>query len=178
MQTTDTPDRPEGRASNVDAILGRMKAALGVKNDVELSNAIGVSKSTISSWKKRGKVPLDKCLMVSQRTMTSLEEILTGGGGILTHDVSDDFVYPILFCLYERCRESLLYGDRWGTCKWWGRVFPHLKQYYEHELFSISDADNISLEEAAIRCRDALDNLDSGELVAFIEKRFIHPERA
>ncbi len=49
MQTTDTPDRPEGRASNVDAILGRMKAALGVKNDVELSNAIGVSKSTISS---------------------------------------------------------------------------------------------------------------------------------
>lgn len=173
MQTVD--DQGRGNASPVNDVLERMREALGVKNDVELADALGVSKSTISSWKKRGAVPLEKCLAVSQATMCSLEVILHGSGGVRTHDVSDDFVYPILFYIYEHCRENLLYGDKWGSCQWWGRVFPHLKQHYEYELFQIAETADISIEEASIRCRDAIDELQPAELVAFIEKKFVRP---
>jgi hypothetical protein len=172
MRTT-APQLPlTERPYAVDEVLARMRAALAVKNDAELSSVLGISKSAISSWKKRGKIPLETCLYISQTTMSSIESLLYGGGELKTHDVGDNFVYPILFFLYERCRENIFYGDRWGTCQWWGRAFPHLKQYYESELFSIASVEEITLEEAAERCREVLSKSEPEGMIAFIEKRF------
>lgn len=60
------------------AIIRRMKEALNIKTDVDLSKKLNVSNKTISSQKKRNSIPLEIILSVSFYSGFSSEYILTG----------------------------------------------------------------------------------------------------
>ena len=44
---------------DIRVYIERLKVALGVRSDEQLGVKLGVSKQTIASWRRRGKLPLD-----------------------------------------------------------------------------------------------------------------------
>ncbi|MBI1208371.1 MAG: hypothetical protein GC191_13935 [Azospirillum sp.] len=62
------------------AILERMKPEADAQNDTELAQKLGVPRPTLTSWRKRGSVPLEKCLEFADRHLISLQWLLTGDG--------------------------------------------------------------------------------------------------
>lgn len=65
---------------NFDAteVIDRMKSALGVKTDTELSNIIGVSNKTVSSWRSRNSIPMEIVTSVGFATETKTEYLISG----------------------------------------------------------------------------------------------------
>lgn len=65
---------------NVSAldVLGRLSKALNVHSDVELAKHLGVATQTISTWKKRDKVPLDHIVEICIKNAFSLDSIVFG----------------------------------------------------------------------------------------------------
>lgn len=71
----------------IDSILGRLKEALEISSDAELSRFLDVSKSTLSNWKKRGSIDYD--LLFSKCEHISKDWLLTGIGSVnLTHPIA------------------------------------------------------------------------------------------
>lgn len=64
--------------SDVLAVIKRIKSALGVKTDVDLAKSLELSNKTISSWKKREKIPMDVISVVSSSSGESIEFLLNG----------------------------------------------------------------------------------------------------
>ena len=62
-----------------DAV-SRAKLALNVKNDVELSRALGVAASAIGGYNRRQTVPLEQCIKIAERTGVSLDWLILGKG--------------------------------------------------------------------------------------------------
>ncbi|WP_321321525.1 S24 family peptidase [Labilibaculum sp.] len=62
----------------IDEILIRLKEALKIGSDAELSRFLEVSKSTLSNWKKRGSIDYD--LLFSKCEHLSKDWLLTGQG--------------------------------------------------------------------------------------------------
>ena len=63
---------------NALGILERLSKALDVHSDVELAKHLGVATQTISTWKKRDKVPLDHIVEISIKNAFSLDSIIFG----------------------------------------------------------------------------------------------------
>jgi hypothetical protein len=59
-------------------ILERLSKALHVNSDVELAASLGVAPQTISTWKKRNKVPFDHIVEISEKSAFSLDAIIFG----------------------------------------------------------------------------------------------------
>ena len=75
-----TEERKIGRSSE---ILDRMREALSLRSDAELAQHLGVSKTTLSSWRTRNKVPYEQCIKVSTDMEIDVEWLLTGDGVLL-----------------------------------------------------------------------------------------------
>lgn len=63
---------------NAQTILDRLSKALKVNSDVELAAALSVAPQTISTWKKRNKVPYDHIVDISEKRSFSLDAIIFG----------------------------------------------------------------------------------------------------
>lgn len=63
---------------DVKGILERLRAAAHVETDSQLSEKIGVPYQTISSWKKRGSIPIQEILRTAELFDISLDWLLNG----------------------------------------------------------------------------------------------------
>lgn len=61
-------------------VLERIKVALGVPKDADLSRALDIPKTTISGWKQRNAVPYELCVQIADQKGASLDWLLTGQG--------------------------------------------------------------------------------------------------
>lgn len=61
-------------------LLDRLATALNCKTDTELSEALGVARTTLSSWRSRGTIPIEKLCEVSKAKNISLNWLLLGKG--------------------------------------------------------------------------------------------------
>lgn len=61
-------------------VLDRLATAYGVPNDAQLSLALNVAKTTLSSWRTRNSVPYEICVQAYREGRGSLEWLLFGDG--------------------------------------------------------------------------------------------------
>ncbi|WP_193092174.1 LexA family transcriptional regulator [Halomonas colorata] len=61
-------------------VLERLRIAYGVKNDQQLSKAIGRAPSTIHNWSRNGNIPTSECIEAAKTTGVSLDWLLLGEG--------------------------------------------------------------------------------------------------
>ena len=64
-------------------ILERLKKITQVKTDAGLSEALGVSPQTLSSWKGRDSIPYSICIELARERGISLDWLLAGRGDML-----------------------------------------------------------------------------------------------
>lgn len=64
-------------------ILKRAKIALGLSTDVQLAEALGVSKSTLSNWKARNTI--DYAILFSKCEHVNIDWLITGEGDMVRH---------------------------------------------------------------------------------------------
>lgn len=60
------------------AIIARLREACGVRRDADLADYLGVTSSTLASWKKNVGPPFDACYEVSNRTGVCIKWLLNG----------------------------------------------------------------------------------------------------
>lgn len=59
-------------------MIDRIKEALSITADNELSAALNISKSNVVTWRSRGKVPYSVAVNVAIEHQVSLDWLLTG----------------------------------------------------------------------------------------------------
>lgn len=74
-RATPLPPLPE---LNSDEVIERMKKALEITTDIELARMLGVSKTTVSSWRKRNVIPYHECVKVAYYARDYLDWIISG----------------------------------------------------------------------------------------------------
>lgn len=62
------------------AVVDRLQAVFGAKDDTELSYAMGQKRSTVGNWRNRGTIPYTECVRVAEVRGVSLDWLLTGEG--------------------------------------------------------------------------------------------------
>lgn len=62
------------------AVIDRMREALEVRSDTALAAALGVAKTTVSSWRRRDSIPYEKCIEIAIRANVHMHWLLTGEG--------------------------------------------------------------------------------------------------
>src|SRR5476649_655590 len=62
----------------IQAIVDRMKVVVGVSKDVELADALGVSRSQVAGWKIRDRMPLSECVTIAEQHKVSLDWLVLG----------------------------------------------------------------------------------------------------
>lgn len=72
-----------------DAVLARIRLALGVDSDSELCRHTGVNRQTLSNWRSRDSVPYTLCVTLSEDKGISLDWLLTGDGPMLKGGVME-----------------------------------------------------------------------------------------
>ncbi|MEZ2744295.1 helix-turn-helix transcriptional regulator [Halopseudomonas bauzanensis] len=65
------------------AVLDRLLAVYGVKNDNQLSDLLAIKRSTIGNWRSRDSVPYSLCVSASVERGVSLDWLITGEGSML-----------------------------------------------------------------------------------------------
>ncbi len=63
---------------SVSLIIEQLKKALDKKTDKDLAEFLDLPKQTISNWKNRNNMPLEKIIEFSQRFNLSLDWLITG----------------------------------------------------------------------------------------------------
>lgn len=66
------------RTESIECVLSRLKEVFSVSKDIDLARVIGIPKTTLSSWKRRGKVPYLICVQIAEQRGISLDWLLTG----------------------------------------------------------------------------------------------------
>lgn len=69
-------------------VLDRLKIALDLRpntKDAELADKLGISKSTLSTWRQRDSTPYELCVKVSKEYQVDLTWLLTGEGNMYRH---------------------------------------------------------------------------------------------
>lgn len=61
-----------------DEVVDRMRQSLRLETDVQLAEALDVSKTTIASWRARNSIPYEECVRVAVWGMSDLYWLLTG----------------------------------------------------------------------------------------------------
>lgn len=62
----------------IQAMVDRMKMVVGVTKDVELADALGVSRSQVAVWKIRDRMPLSECVTLAEQHKVSLDWLILG----------------------------------------------------------------------------------------------------
>lgn len=73
-------DEMADKRALIQAIVDRMKTVVGVTKDVDLAEAIGISRTQPSVWKIRDRVPLPECLAIAEKYGASLDWLVLGRG--------------------------------------------------------------------------------------------------
>ena len=68
------------RELSVEQILGRLLLVLSAKNESELAKLLETTSSNISTWKKRGGIPLAICEQIARQRGLSMDWLLYGEG--------------------------------------------------------------------------------------------------
>lgn len=63
---------------DANKIIKRVKECLQIKRDVELAILLDVKQNTISSWKKRNNIDLNKIISICEPTGISIDYLLYG----------------------------------------------------------------------------------------------------
>jgi transcriptional regulator with XRE-family HTH domain len=63
---------------NLINIINRLKEKFSLKNDTQVAHLLGVEQNTLSSWKKRNKIPYEKLDNIAIKYHISLDWILSG----------------------------------------------------------------------------------------------------
>ena len=69
------------RIPTVRQVLGRLRASLGVSSDKELARELGISPSTLSSWRQRDAIPYSFCVEYARAKGVSLDWLIFGDAG-------------------------------------------------------------------------------------------------
>jgi len=65
-------------SSEITSIIERVAKLIDSRSDVEIANALGVSRQVLSGWKKRGTVPYEKLCAFAEKHDVSLDYLLLG----------------------------------------------------------------------------------------------------
>jgi len=65
---------------NFSEIIFRIKKYKNIKNDLEVANLLGLSKTAISERKRRNSVPIDKITLFCERESINVDWLLAGEG--------------------------------------------------------------------------------------------------
>lgn len=63
---------------DINLIIERLRKKFELKNETQVAQLLQVEQNTLSSWKKRGKIPYEKLDIVAQNNNLSLDWILSG----------------------------------------------------------------------------------------------------
>lgn len=63
---------------NLEAVLARMRAVLGVKTDKQMCEILEIQYGTLDNWKNRKKIPRGRLLEIATKLNVSLEYLESG----------------------------------------------------------------------------------------------------
>jgi len=63
---------------NLNQIINRLKDFFQLKNETEVAKLLNVEQNTLSSWKKRDKIPYERLDEIALQNKISIEWILSG----------------------------------------------------------------------------------------------------
>lgn len=63
---------------NLNQIINRLKNFFQLKNETEVAKLLNVEQNTLSSWKKRDKIPYERLDEIAVQNKLSIEWILSG----------------------------------------------------------------------------------------------------
>ena len=63
---------------NLEAVLARMRAVLGVKTDKQMCEILEIPYNTITTWKDRGKIPNGRFLEIAAKLNVTTEYLESG----------------------------------------------------------------------------------------------------
>ncbi len=72
--------------NRIDEILARLYQFMGFSKDLEFCEKYNIKPNTLSTWKKRNKIPYELLEEISQNENLSLDWLLTGKGEMLLKD--------------------------------------------------------------------------------------------
>ena len=73
--TTHFANMQENKSQNAISVISRLKKALKIKTDIELSEFLNIKPNTISTWKKRDSVDFDSIITICELYELDLNEI-------------------------------------------------------------------------------------------------------
>lgn len=126
-----------------DAVIGRLKLALGVRTDAEIAELLGVARNTIANWRQRNSVPYEECLRVALNSKFTMDFLLTGAEQNILSPASSYFDSDLLalaLLRHERSDKKLQrtlseegYGD-WQQAKFLAFILSEHYAHYRHLL--------------------------------------------
>lgn len=63
---------------NLEAILARVRAVLGVKTDKQMCEILEIPYNTLTTWKDRKRIPKNKLLDISEKLGVNMEALIKG----------------------------------------------------------------------------------------------------
>ncbi len=74
---------------NSNQVIDRILQLLDIDSDSELAKRLNVSKTAVSLWRSRNRVPYEKCVELSESKLASLNWLLTGEGPMFRQQEAD-----------------------------------------------------------------------------------------
>jgi transcriptional regulator with XRE-family HTH domain len=71
---------------NLNQIINRLKDFFQLKNETEVAKFLNVEQNTLSSWKKRDKIPYERLDEIALQNKISIEWILSGDSADIQKD--------------------------------------------------------------------------------------------
>ncbi|WP_067863655.1 helix-turn-helix domain-containing protein [Neptuniibacter marinus] len=67
-------------STNVSAVLERVGVSLGTNKDTDIAKALGVSRQTVSGWRRRDSVPYESLIPFAKENNLALDYLFWGNG--------------------------------------------------------------------------------------------------
>ena len=98
------PKREKVKAVDANAVIDRLRKAVAVETDTELAAYLNVGTSTVSNWRKRNSIPIERLVPVLIEVGQTLEYLLFGTRSPRLEDrpVLDDDLVESVFKLLAR----------------------------------------------------------------------------
>ena len=121
----------------------RMKVALSVRTDDELSRKLGYSKQAVANWRKRDTIPVE----VSEKMSDAFgpDFALNENQKYLLEMRESEVVYAVALFAYERCLNDLGRNQTTHDRRSFGYLFPSLIQAVRTALRSVGFEQETSL---------------------------------
>lgn len=99
---------------DVSGVIQRLRQLYGVDTDAALSDALGVAKTTLSSWRKNARVPFPECVQAVRKYRCSWDWLLTGAGAGAVGGVRDE---GEIYVTDERMQRIAAFLQHWGATR-------------------------------------------------------------